>query len=145
MPLEPSFLRPSPKDANYLAWLATITVGVTLGNILSKVIMAKAAQFQAEMAMHEAAQMMNQAVKESNETAAAQARCMAEMNAQQRAQQEAQRRMDPTGQKLAKACEEWRAANANLHSYTTGLEMQRHCGRYDRYVLNGTLGSDEWR
>ena len=142
MSLEPSFLRKPRKDANYLAWLATITVGVTLGNILSTVIMAKAAQYQVEMAMREAAQMMNQAVKDSNEAAAAQARRMTEMNAQQRAQQEAQRRMDPTGQKLAKACEEWRDADANLHSYTTGQEMQRHCGRYDLYVRNGIFGSD---
>jgi len=122
---------------SYLAWLAVIIVGVTVGNLLSTYITARITAYQAEAAMAELQRSMQTQAGQARAAAAEAARRDAERQAAQQAALRDQRTDDPTGRRLWQSCADWRRADADLHSATTQAEVDRHCGRFESYVSTG--------
>lgn len=130
--------RAAPAAApSYLAWLAVIIVGVTVGNLLSTYITARIAAHQAEAAMAGLQRSMQTQAGQARAAAAEAARREAARQASQQAALRDQRTDDPTGRRLWQSCADWRRADADLGSATTRAEVARHCGRFESYVSTG--------
>jgi hypothetical protein len=113
---------------NHFALLVVIVLGVTGGNLLSNYVTLQAAAYAAKLAMEELHHRNNAALQQS-----------AERSAIRKLQLRSTRRDDPYGKHLARACADWRAADADLHTRTTGIEVARNCTRFDNYVETGQL------
>jgi hypothetical protein len=136
----PSFLN---SNTDYLLLWLVIISGVAIGNLVSNFITASYMEAKAKQAAVEvSAVLKDQAEKMNRETAAMRAANTEAAQAQldeQAEQQQARRRGDATGQQLSRACAEWTRAHASMNSYTTRTEMNKHCGRLERYVETGAL------
>lgn len=135
---------------NYLLLLATITIGVMLGNLLSTMIITKVAGYEAKKALAESTKFLEQTVREiekdaqrsQQQRAAQQAEAQKALARQQADAQKVrvrQRAADVNGLKLARNCEEWRQADLKRSSYTTQTEAAKHCQRYEKYLETGFL------
>lgn len=118
---------------NYFALLVVIVIGVAAGNLLSNFITAKIVEIQVAQAAAEASRAMAAQAQQARRSAHA----AAVLQAQHEARLREARRMDAIGNRLARACMDWRQADLELHSDTTRLETERHCSRYQRYLDTG--------
>ena len=137
--MEPSFLRRKDDGSYIVVLLIVIIIGVATGNLLSNWISAKYVEYQIKVATHD----LNQELKRQSRIANAQSQASHEQAANRRTQlqaaQQRQRTNDQTGRMLEQTCTEWRKADSNLKTYTTGVEAAKHCMRYNTYVQNGVL------
>ena len=124
---------------SYLAWLAVVAGGVTIGNLASGWIAARLPALGASVAMTELSQSAAAGAARARDAAVAQVRSAAGAAADPLEYAREQRRRDRQGQRLFQTCNEWRQAHAQLGTETTSAEMKRHCGLYERYVEHGVL------
>lgn len=128
-------------DINYPALLAVIVLGVAAGNLLSNWVTAMVIEAQVQHATAEANKTINAQIKSSRDAANMQARRTAEATAASEEQLRLMRRQDATGVRLAQTCNEWKKADAELHSYTTKTEASKRCDDYERYVESGSIAT----
>ena len=127
------------RHPNYLAILAVIIVGVTIGNLLSNWITSEILASRAEKYAQQAAKVIASQNEKSRQVADEQNR-RAAAAASARAQAEIeQRRSSKDGSRLLQICNEWRKADLEMATYTTKSESAKHCARYDRYLQFGEL------
>ncbi len=136
----PSFL--NTHTDYFLLWIVVIS-GVAIGNLVSNFITASYLEAKAEQtAAQIKSEVHQQATQTQRESLAQQARDASALEVQQAQQLEqlrAERRQDSHGQQLSRACAEWTRANASMNSYTTQSEMNKHCGRLNRYLDSGMV------
>ena len=107
-----------------------ITIGVILGSLFTTVIVNSIQQYRAQQAIEAAADIF-----QKNALAAEQKR---KENAIRRNQQlRRQRTSSQTGQKLNRACQDWRRAERQNSNYTTRNEMNQACNIYQHYLDTG--------
>ena len=130
-------MRNKRDEFNFGLLFITIALGVATGNLISNWVTAKVVEYQARLAaddLRKELQRQSQAISEETKRSI-------ELNAAQTAaRQEAlrkERAADPTGQKLARACDEWRKADNELKSYTTRTEASKSCSHYESYLNTG--------
>lgn len=115
------------KEIDYLWLFFTIAGGVATGNLISNWITARVAAYQLE----QATATFQQSMKEQTERFQAQAEERQEETRQERA-------ASPRGKALERTCLEWRQAERSTPTPTTSTEAQKHCSRYERYLVTGT-------
>ena len=127
------------KSPNYLAILAIIIIGVTIGNLLSswiisEILAAQAKKYaqQAERAITSQNEKSRQIIESQNRKAVAAALVQVQAEIEQR-------RSSKDGIRMLQTCHEWRKADSEMGTYTTKLESAKHCARYDRYLQLGEL------
>ena len=118
---------------NYLVLLLVILVGVAGGNLISGWVSAEIEAYRAEQAG------ARKSGRTSQESTISKIPMPGDFVRMQQEHAREQRRRDRDGVRLSQACEEWRQANAQMNSATTGAEMKKHCGIYERYVQDGVL------
>ena len=123
---------------NYLLLLLVILVGVAGGNLIADWVTAQINTYRAEKTTP-AAKSGRAGATQSQEPAGMKIPLAGDLIRGQQEQAREQRRRDRDGVRLSQACEEWRRMNAQLNSETTGAEMKKHCGIYERYVQDGIL------
>jgi hypothetical protein len=132
-------MRPRDDGFSHAVLFITIAAAVAVGNILSAAVIGAYVEHKARLALAEA-----------ERAARAQAERARQSHQQLQQQQDSartaederlrsQRASDPNGQRLGRACNEWREANTQLGSYTTRTETAKHCRRYEHYVHTGLL------
>ena len=124
---------------NYLVLLLVILIGVAGGNLISHWVSAQLLAYRAEQAMVNVPKSGRTAATQGQDSAGSRIPLAGDLFRQTQEPAREQRRRDRDGVRLGRACEEWRQANAQLNSETTGAEMKRHCGIYERYVQDGVL------
>lgn len=134
------------KSVNYLLLMFVIAGGVALGNLTSNWITATYVEFKVASASAKVARAAEAAASQARDAAATAAVRQWEAEQARRREQNAEqaraaalRKADATGKKLAAICEEWKRADLDFGSYTTGTEVHRHCGRYEQYVKTGVV------
>ncbi len=136
-------------QTDYLLLLIVIIVGVAAGNLLSNWITARIALYQTEQALIE----LNQELSNHLTTGAANlqqqlsdsSRALTEKARQQQLLTRQQRADSRTGQFLSKSCEEWKATHQRYDNYTSKLEMEKACRRYEDYLDTGLERGDGFR
>jgi hypothetical protein len=126
-------------NINYLILLLVVLLGVAGGNLLSDWVGVQIAAYRGEHAAPKPAKSGRAGAGQAPETGSAKLPMPGDLLHMAQEKIREQRRLDRDGVRLSRACEEWRKANAQLHSYTTDIEMKKHCGIYDRYVQDGVL------
>lgn len=124
---------------NYLVLLLVILVGVAGGNLMADWIRGHIAAYRAQQPAGGAAKTSGPRSSQAQEPAGSTIPFAGDLIRAQQEQAREQRRRDRDGVRLARACEEWRQANAQLKSETAATEMKKHCGIYERYVQDGVL------
>lgn len=133
--------RPEPirsyEPVSYIAVFVVVLAAVIIGNLFSIWVVAKYAQYEAQVAFKEAARIMSdqsQRAKESME----QVRREQHIREQQRQNEtREQRAASPTGRKLEQQSSDWTAAYKNFKSEAALQEQTRHCNRYHGYLVTG--------
>lgn len=124
---------------HYPLILLLIIVGVTIGNLLSGWIGAEIAEYRLKKALgasNQALALQLDKVKKAEQISAQHAAIEAD---NQKRAEENMRRESVEGQRLYQQCEEWRRTDAQIHSYTTTAEVNKQCGRFDRFVATGSI------
>jgi hypothetical protein len=124
---------------NYLALLLVVVVGVAAGNLLSDWIGAELAAYRVKQAVDEHGKSARSAPARSDDKSLLKSFSPEQLLRRQQEEAREQRRRDQDGVRLARACEQWRNADAQLRTETTGAEAKKHCALYDRYVNDGVL------
>lgn len=132
-------MRPRDDGFSHLVLFITIAAAVTVGNILSAAVIGAYAEHKARLAFAEADRVVRNQVEAARQSHQQIQRQQDRARAAQDAQLRLQRASDPNGQRLGRACNEWREANTQLNSYTTRTETAKHCNRYDHYLHTGLL------
>ena len=122
---------------SYLAWLAVIIVGVTVGNLLSTYITARITAYQAEAAMAELQRSMQTQAGQARAAAAEAARRDAERQAaQKREAEEGLSAALPALESAAEALQNLKKDDiteirsfAKPHELVCSLSMHRECTR----------------
>ena len=123
----------------YVALFLVVVLGVACGNLLSDWIAAELAAYRVKQALAERSQSSRGAGTRADEGSRNPVAAAEQLLRGQQEQAREQRRRDRDGTRLARTCEEWRSADAQLRSETTSAEAKKHCGYYDRYVNDGIL------
>ena len=128
-----------PPVISYLAIFFVVLLAVTLGNLLSTWIAARAAAYVAEQAMAEAARVFTETQKRVKAQTDAMMQRNAEAQRQAHLQTRAQRANSPTGTKLARQCHDWHRAYDQLRSDTALHEKNKHCSAYESFLETGAV------
>ena len=124
---------------SYLALFAVVVAGVTIGNLASDWIGTQLVAYRADRAMAELSRSAADGAARARDSAMTHAQKAVGAVADPLEYAREQRRRDRQGTRLLQTCDEWRKAHAQLSTETTGAEMKRHCGLYERYVEHGVL------
>ena len=125
-------------SVNYLLLLLVILIGVAGGNLIADWVTAQINAYRTEKTPIQP-KSGRAGATQAQEPAGTKIPFAGDLIRGQQEQARDQRRRDRDGVRLSQNCEEWRRMNAQLNSETTGAEMKRHCGIYERYVQDGIL------
>ena len=144
----PEFLGPEP-EPQAIGPVATIAVAVIAIACVFLVGERLYAWYVANKALNELTELSESAMKDAQ-------RAMEELSARQQARQrEIQRQNEARiaklrqeraqsvpGQWLSKNCSDWTRSWSQLQAETARREMEKHCGRYSRYLDTGIAPPD---
>ena len=125
-------------SVNYLLLLLVILIGVAGGNLIADWVTAQINAYRTEKTPIQP-KSGRAGTTRGQEPSGTKIPFAGDLIRGQQEQARDQRRRDRDGVRLSPTCEEWRRMNAQLNSETTGAEMKRHCGIYERYVQDGIL------
>lgn len=124
-------------EIDYLVLLFVVIVGVVVGNMASFFMMKQIAEYEVNQILQTTTRQTRELIKQtqlrSKKTLAEARRRQDEQQSQLR---DARANSD-LGRKLVQACRDWTAANSELQTETTRIEMKKKCAEYSAYVEDG--------